>query len=79
MLRLLTTAFLFLLFVNQSQSQNYKTDLSVAQRAELLVEVLNQNHCEPQKLDNAFSKKIILSNKNQKMSHRSAFLNNVRK
>ena len=59
MLRLTFTTYLFIFFVNQCLAQNYKTDLSVGQRASLLVEVLNRNHCEPQTIDNAFSKKLF--------------------
>ena len=59
MLRLIFTTYLFIFFVNQCLSQNYKTDLTIGQKAGLLVEVLNRNHCEPQIIDNTFSKKLF--------------------
>jgi carboxyl-terminal processing protease len=59
MFRAICTTVFLLIFLIKGYAQTSKTELSVGQRASLLIEVMNRNHCEPQVIDNVFSQKLF--------------------
>lgn len=61
MLRLLHTLLIILTGINFIYAQKSNTELSLSNKAHLLVEVLNKNHCQAQNIDNNFSQKLSKS------------------